>query len=76
MGYMINSRTYQPDADLLRIPVNYQKYRYANISQKFYGFQKYRFVGDSAGFAPGMETIISGIASILRKTLELTSWYF
>jgi hypothetical protein len=33
------------------------------------------FVGNSAGFAKDMETTISGIASILRKTLKLASWY-
>ena len=36
---------------------------------------RYRFVRDSTCFAKDMETTISGIASILRKNLKLTSWY-
>ena len=36
----------------------------------------YSSVGDSAGFASDTEPTISGIASILRKTLKLTSWYY
>jgi hypothetical protein len=31
------------------------------------------YVGDSAGFAKDMETTISGMASILRKTRKLTN---
>jgi len=38
----------------------------------FLGIDKYRVVGDSTGFAKNRETTISGIGSILRKTLKLT----
>ena len=34
-----------------------------------------RLVGDSSGFVKKIVTTISGIASILKKSLKLTSWY-
>jgi hypothetical protein len=49
----------------LRIPEKYQKYRYAKKTQISLGSKKYRYVGDSAGFARDVETTKSDIGSIL-----------
>jgi len=44
---------YQPTADILRISVKYQKYRYAKKTQLFLDLKKYRYVGEITTFEVG-----------------------